>query len=180
MKVLIACEFSGRVRDAFIANGHDAISCDLIPTESPGPHIIGDVLNHLDKDWDLIIAFPPCTYLAVSGASWHYDTQEMHAAINFVKNIWNAPCNRLAIENPIGALSTWWYKPSQYIQPWEYGHGETKRTCLWIRNLPYLVPTNIVPGRNPRIHRMSGSWKRERSLTYPGIAKAMADQWGHA
>lgn len=179
MRVLIACEFSGRVRDAFIARGHDAVSCDLMPTEAPGPHIQDDVLNHLEG-WDQIIAFPPCTHLAACGAQWHYQTERTDDAIRFVYKLWNAPCTRLAIENPVGTLSKWWTKPSQYIQPWQYGHGETKKTCLWLRGLPLLKPTKIVEGREQRIWRMSESPTRshDRSLTYPGIAEAMAEQWG--
>lgn len=177
MNILVGCEFSGTVRDAFIRRGHDAVSCDIIPSESPGPHIQDDILSHLEG-WDMIIAFPPCTYLARSGASWHYQTPEMYEAIEFVNAIWNAPCPKLCIENPVGALSTHWFPPSQYIQPWEYGHGETKKTCLWHRSLPYLEPTNIVPGRVARIHHLGSTRKRERSLTYQGVADAMAEQWG--
>lgn len=176
MRVLAACEFSGRVRDAFIARGHDAVSCDLEPSLSPGPHIQDDVRRHLEG-WDLIIAFPPCKYLCASGASWHYGSPRMGEAIGFVRELANAPCERIAIENPIGALSTHWRKPDQYIQPWEYGHGETKRTCLWLKNLPRLMPTDVVNGRETKVWHMSSAWSRVRSLTYPGIATAMADQW---
>lgn len=178
MRVLAACEFSGRVRDAFAARGHDAWSCDLLP--APGRHICGDVREHLEG-WDLIIAFPPCTYLCSSGARWWRNRQaEQQAAIEFVRLLWDAPCTRVAIENPIGRLSTVWRRPDQIIQPWMFGHGEVKATCLWLRGLPLLHPTEVVSGRSARIHRMPDSSRRSliRSLTYPGIAKAMAEQWG--
>jgi hypothetical protein len=177
MKILVACEFSGIVRDAFIAKGHDAISCDIIPSEKSGPHIQDNVLNHL-QGWDMIIAFPPCTYLAGSGAQWHYGTDQMWGAIDFTESLYEAPCNKVAIENPVGALSTFFMKPTQYIQPWQFGHTESKKTCLWLYGLPKLIPENIVENHGSRIHRLSSSCKRERSLTYPGIAKAMANQWG--
>lgn len=180
MKVLIACEFSGTVRNAFIAKGHDAVSCDILPTESPGPHLQCDVLTILDQDWDMMIAHPPCTHLAVSGARWWKDKkQEQIEAIAFVQALINAPIPRIAIENPIGKLSSAIRKPDQIIQPWQFGHGETKATCLWLKGLPLLVSTNVVDGRENRIHRMpptADRWKK-RSLTYRGIAEAMASQW---
>lgn len=181
MKVLVACEYSGRVRDAFRALGHDAVSCDLLPSEQPGPHIQGDVLDVLDDGWDLLIAHPPCTHLAASGARWWKNKgKEQEEATKFVFALAQAPIPRIAIENPIGYLSTAWRKPDQIIQPWQFGHGETKATCLWLQNLPKLQPTNVVEGREARVHRMSPSpdrWK-ERSRTYQGIAEAMAVQWG--
>ena len=181
MKVLIACEFSGIVRNAFIAEGHNATSCDLLPTELPGPHIQGDITQILSQNWDLMIAHPPCTHLASSGARWFPLKQlEQKAAIEFFLLLVNAPIPKIAIENPIGIMSSKHKKPSQYIQPWEYGHGETKRTCLWLKNLPKLQPTNIVSGRDPKIHYMSPGPDRakNRSRTYIGWAKAMAAQWG--
>lgn len=180
MRVLIACEESGTVRDAFIKRGHDAVSCDIIPTSSPGPHLEGDVLGILDG-WDMMIAFPPCTHLAVSGARWFKDKQvEQAKAIRFFMALADAPIEKIAIENPISIMSTRWRKPDQIIQPWQFGHGETKATCLWLKNLSLLVPTNIVQGREARIHRMppGPDRARERSKTFQGIADAMADQWG--
>ena len=183
MRVLVACEFSGVVRDAFIERGHDAWSCDLLPTERPGPHIQGDVLAVLDDGWDLMIAHPPCTYLAASGARW-WATRvwEQDAAVGFVCSLLDASIPRIALENPVGALSRRVRKPDQIIQSWQYGHGETKATCLWLKGLPLLTPTNVVDGREARVHRMSAGpnrW-RERSRTLPGIAAAMAAQWGGA
>lgn len=184
MKVLIACEYSGRVRDAFRAAGHNAWSCDLLESErdDTGNHIIGDVLDHLHCGWDLMIAHPPCTHLAVSGARWFADKREEQAqAIEFFLSLARAPIPKIAIENPVCIMSSVWRKPDQVIQPWMFGHGETKATCLWLKGLPHLVPTNIVPGREPRIHKMPPSpdrWK-ERSRTYVGVAEAMADQWGN-
>lgn len=181
MKVLVACEFSGIVRDAFIARGHDAISCDLLPTERDGPHYQGDVRNLLSQQWDLMIAHPPCTFLARSGARWHSGSKEQKEALEFVRMLGMQSIERIAIENPIGAISTHIQKPSQIIQPWQFGHGETKATCLWLKNLPCLHSTNIVPGREPRIHHMvpqnPNRWK-DRSRTFQGIADAMAEQWG--
>ena len=181
MKVLVACEFSGRVRDAFIAKGHDAWSCDILQSDAPGPHIQGDVSNVLDQGWDLMIAHPPCTHLAVSGARWFKEKQREQAeALTFVKILMDAPIPRIAIENPISIISSKIRKPDQIIQPWQFGHGEVKSTCLWLKGLPLLIPTNIVEGREPKVHRMhpgENSWKL-RSLTYQGIATAMADQWG--
>jgi len=181
MKVLIACEFSGVVRDAFIAQGHDAMSCDLLPTEVEGPHYQGDVCNLLHTVWDLIIAFPPCTYLCSSGARWWKDkVVEQHDALQFINMLLWADADKIAIENPIGILSTRYRKPDQIIQPWMFGHGETKATCLWLKRLPLLQPTNVVEGREARIHKLAPSPNRskERSRTYTGIAKAMAEQWG--
>ncbi len=183
-RVLVACEFSGIVRDAFIAAGHDAVSCDLLPSERPGPHIQGDVfdaIHHFGRI-DLLLAFPPCTHLAVSGARWWPDKQKEQAeALWFVWRLMQTPsADRIAIENPIGRISTAIRKPDQIINPWEYGHGEVKATCLWLDNLPKLVPTDIVEGRTPRVHHASPGpdrWK-ERSRTLPGIAAAMAEQWG--
>jgi hypothetical protein len=185
VRVLVACEFSGIVRDAFRAKGHDAWSCDLLPSEQPGPHQVGDVLSIL-KDpgmgrWGLMVAFPPCTHLAVSGARWWKDKKkEQQEAIDFVYALAFATVPRIAIENPIGILSTKLRKPDQIIQPWQFGHGETKATCLWLKNLPKLEPTNIVAGREARVHRESPGpdrWKK-RSRTLQGIADAMAAQWG--
>lgn len=182
MRVLVACEFSGIVRDAFIAQGHDAVSCDLLPTEKPGPHIQGDVLEVLGGNWDLMIAHPPCTYLARSGARWWPNKlPEQAEAIDFVYQLLNAPIPLIAIENPIGILSTRIRKPDQIIQPWMFGHGETKATCLWLKGLPLLTPTNIVDGRASRIHHEQPGperWKN-RSRTLPGIATAMAQQWSN-
>ena len=181
MKVLVACEYSGKVRDAFKARGHDAWCCDLLPTDVEGQHIQGDVLDVLDQGWDLMIAHPPCTHLAVSGARWFKDKQqEQHEALEFVKALLDAPIDKIALENPISIISSKIRKPDQIVQPWQHGHGETKATCLWLKGLPKLVPTDIVEGRKARVHMMPPSkdrWKL-RSETYSGIAKAMADQWG--
>jgi hypothetical protein len=187
MKVLVACEFSGIVRDAFIARGHDAVSCDVLPSERPGPHFPGDVRDILDGlvwgPWDLMIAHPPCTFLAVSGARWFAQRREAQAeALEFVRLLLDAPIQRIALENPISVISSAIRKPDQIIQPWQFGHGETKATCLWLKGLPRLEPTNVVDGRDARVHRMAPGperW-RERSRTFPGIAAAMADQWGAA
>jgi len=181
MNVLIACEFSGTVRDAFIKRGHNAISCDLLPTEREGPHYQMDVLKVLDHGWDLMIAHPPCTFLAASGARWWKGReQEQQDALFFVLTLMNCDIPRVAIENPIGRISSGFRKPNQIIQPWMFGHPETKATCLWLKNLPLLKPTNIVDGRKPRVHFESPGperWKH-RSITYQGIADAMAEQWG--
>lgn len=181
MRVLVACEYSGTVRDAFAARGHDAWSCDLLPTERLGNHIHGDVLQHLHRNWDLMIAHPPCTHLAVSGARWFKDKLiEQAEALDFVRRLLDAPIPRIALENPISIISSRIRKPDQIIQPWQFGHGETKATCLWLKNLPKLLPTNIVEGREARIHKMPPGpdrWK-ERSRTFEGIAQAMAQQWG--
>lgn len=183
MKVLCACECSGAVRDAFIAKGHEALSCDLLPTETPGPHYQGDVRDVLSFPWDMIIAFPPCTDLTVSGARWHPAKRmngSLYAGASFFMLFAKHDCQKIAIENPVGIMSSLWRKPDQVIQPWQFGHGETKATCLWLKGLLPLKPTNIVDGRDNRIHRMAPGpdRARERSRTYPGIAQAMADQWG--
>ena len=183
MKVLVACEFSGAVRRAFRALGHQAYSCDLIHAEDGHDyHYQCDVRTLLDRDWDLLIAHPPCTHLAVSGARWFKDKiDEQNDALEFVRTILGAPAKRIALENPISIISSRIRKPDQIIQPWQFGHGETKATCLWLKNLPKLVPTKIVEGREPRVHHASPGpdrWK-ERSRTLPGIAEAMAEQWGH-
>jgi len=189
MRVLVGCEFSGTVRDAFIRRGHDAMSCDLLPTERPGPHFQGDVLSILGDGWDLAVFHPPCTYLTVSGNKWmkpeYRDRfpdrpRQREEAVEFFMALANAPIPRIAIENPIGIMSTRWRKPDQVVQPWMFGHGEVKATCLWLKGLPLLAATLVVPGRNPRLHRMPPSrdrWK-ERSRTYQGVADAMANQWG--
>jgi len=180
-RVLIACEFSGTVRDAFKERWHYAQSCDLLPSEKPGEHYQGDVRDILSDGWDLMIAHPPCTHLAVSGARWFkFKQQEQQEALEFVMELMEAPIPKICIENPISIISTRIRKPDQIIQPWMFGHGETKATCLWLKNLPKLEPTNIVEGRDSRIHKMPPGpdrWK-ERSRTYPGIAQAMAAQWG--
>jgi hypothetical protein len=191
MKVLIACEYSGAVRDAFIKRGHDAWSCDLLPTDSSGPHIQGDVLEILNQGWDLMIAHPPCTHLAVSGARWFKNKQvEQKEALDFVKALLNAPINKIALENPISIISTEVRQPDQIVQPWMFGHEITKSTCLWLKNLPLLVPTNIVGKGKKHITKSGKSipewynlpetkdrWKK-RSKTFEGFAKAMAEQWG--
>lgn len=186
MKVLIACEFSGVVRDAFLKRGHDAMSCDLRPTETPGPHYQGDVfdlIGNYGHGFDMMIAHPPCTHLAVSGAR-HFAAKRadgrQQEAVAFFMRLANCGIERIAIENPVCIMSSLYRKPDQIIQPWQFGHGETKATCLWLKNLPKLQPTNIVEGRNPRVWKMppSPERERERSRTYPGIAEAMSDQWG--
>ena len=187
MRVLVACEFSGVVRRAFRALGHDAWSCDLLPSEDGSPHHIKDSIFHrsvLTEGWDLMIAHPPCTHLAVSGAR-HFAAKQadgrQQAALDFVQALMDAPIPRIAIENPISIISSRIRKPDQIIQPWMFGHGETKATCLWLKGLPKLKPTNIVEGREARVHRMPPGpdrWK-ERSRTYQGIADAMAQQWGN-
>jgi site-specific DNA-cytosine methylase len=186
VRVLVACEYSGRVRDAFRALGHDAWSCDLLPSETPSLHHyerpIQEVLE-LKRGWDLLIAHPPCTHLAVSGARYFKKKQadgSQLAALGFVRFLMEADVPRICIENPISIISSRIRKPDQIIQPWQFGHGETKATCLWLKNLPPLKPTNVVEGREQRVWRMPPSpdrWK-ERSRTYEGIAAAMAAQWG--
>lgn len=180
LRVLIACEFSGIVRQAFTARHCDAWSCDLLETEHTGQHYQCDVSDILYQQWDIIIAHPPCTYLASSGARWWASRrQEQQRALAFVRMLLDAPCMHIALENPIGAISTHICKPSQIIHPWQFGHGEKKSTCLWLKNLPPLQPTHIVSGRLPRIHLVPPSldrWKI-RSRTYHGIADAMASQW---
>lgn len=183
MRVLVACEFSGIVREAFTARGHDAWSCDLLPSEIPSPKHLQLDAREIDLSaWDLLIAFPPCTYLCLAGARWWPRLQngEQEKAIHFFLRFFAADCPRIAIENPVGILSTRVRRPSQIIHPWQFGHGETKATCLWLFGLPALQPTEIVSGRTGRVHRASpggGRW-RERSRTLPGIADAMAAQWG--
>jgi len=186
LRVLVACEYSGAVRDAFRALGHDAVSCDLLPTETPGPHYQGDVRDLLvPGQWDLLVAFPPCTHLAVSGARWFAEkaaSGAQDAALDFVRTLLNAPVPAIAIENPVSIISSRIRKPDQTVQPWMFGHGEVKRTCLWLKGLPKLRPTQIVDGREPRVWRMGPSperW-RERSRTFAGIARAMAEQWSAA
>jgi site-specific DNA-cytosine methylase len=181
MKVLVACEFSGTVAEAFYRKGHAAMSCDLLPTESKiAPHYRGDVRDVLHQKWDLMIAHPPCTHLAVSGARWFKDKQaDQEQALEFVRLLLDSPIPRIALENPISIISSRIRKPDQIIQPWQFGHGETKATCLWLKNLPPLTPSNIVQGREGRVWKMPPGpdrWKH-RSRTLPGIAAAMADQW---
>ena len=199
MKVLIACEFSGIVRDAFKNRGHDAWSCDLLPTESEGNHIIGDVLKHLDDGWDLMIAHPPCTHLAVSGGRWFKDKQkEQIEAIDFFMALINAQIPKICVENPISVMSTKYRKPNQTIQPWQFGHTEYKATCLWLKGLTKLIPTCIVENKaiykrwvtskEEKIHHnvhlgfgfpwSSKECKQARSRTFEGIAEAMSKQWG--
>lgn len=205
MRILVACEFSGRVRDAFIARGHDAVSCDLLPTESPGPHIQGDALDVLGDGWDMMVAFPPCTHLCVSGARWWKEKQSdgrQQGAIEFFCRFMDAPVEKIAVENPVGILSSAYRKPDQYIQPFWFGDTVQKKTGLWLKNLPPLQPSNIVDRGlvyvDPRGHKHGGEhtlrakrsysplmllpkteerWKI-RSRTFQGIADAMAQQWG--
>lgn len=196
MRVLVACEYSGRVRDAFLAMGHDAMSCDLLPTDVPGPHYQGDVRDLLDDGWDLMIAHPPCTYLCSSGLHWNkrrpQRAQMTEDALEFVRQLLDAPINRIALENPVGCISTRIRKPDQTIQPWQFGHDASKATCLWLKNLPLLKPTLLVEGRlvngrsrwgnqtdsgQNRLLPSEDRWK-VRSETYEGIATAMANQWG--
>ena len=182
MKILIACEYSGTVREAFSKLGHDAWSCDILETEIPGNHLQCDVREILGEGWDMMIAHPPCTHLAVSGARWFKDKKvEQAEALEFVRLLLDAPIQRIALENPISIISSHIRKPDQIIQPWQFGHGETKATCLWLQNLPKLQPTNIVECREQRIWKMppgENRWK-ERSRTFEGIAQAMANQWGN-
>lgn len=181
MKVLVACEYSGRVREAFANLGHAAMSCDLLPSDILGNHYQGDIRDILGDGWDLMVAHPPCTHLAVSGARWFKDKQvEQAEALEFVRMLLDADIPKIALENPISIISSQIRKPDQIIQPWQFGHGETKATCLWLKGLPKLEPTNIVEGRKPVVHHASPGpdrWKL-RSLTYQGIADAMAAQWG--
>jgi hypothetical protein len=196
MKVLIACEFSGTVRDAFAALGHEAWSCDLLPSETAGSHYQGDVREMLDSSWDLMVAHPPCTYLSVSGMHWTTrglrDPKLTEEALDFVRLLMAAPIERIAVENPVSVISSRIRKPDQVIQPWQFGHDASKKTCLWLKNLPLLKPTKVVEPRlvegKPRWGNQTSSgqnklgpsadrWKR-RSETYPGIAQAMAIQWG--
>lgn len=201
MRILVACEFSGIVRDAFRAKGHSAVSCDLLPTEKPGPHYRCDVRKLLRMSWDMMIAFPPCTYLTCAGNKWfsakyadRFPTRQLKQkqAAAFFMCLANAPIEKIAIENPIGRMSTFWRKPDQIIQPYQFSHDARKATCLWLKGLPALRPTCVV---QPTIVRTRGGntmsrWhvecghkdrntrSRERSRTFPGIAEAMADQWG--
>jgi site-specific DNA-cytosine methylase len=181
MRVLVACEFSGVVRDAFKRAGHDAWSCDLLPTERKGKHYQRDVREVLGLFWDLLIAHPPCTHLAVSGARWFKDKRvEQEEALAFVRLLLDAPIPRIALENPVSIISSRIRKPDQIIQPHQFGHPENKTTCLWLKNLPPLVPTDPVLGLENRVHRMPPGpdrWK-DRSRTFAGIARAMAQQWG--
>lgn len=196
MRVLVACEFSGRVRDAFTARGHDAWSCDLLPSETPGNHIQDDVLLHIDDGWDLMIAHPPCTYLSRAGAHlWSVRQAAQQTALDFVLALWNSPIARVAIENPIGRLNRMWRYPSQVIQPYMFSDPWSKATCLWLKNLPPLFATNIVAvtPSQPRVAHMSAGRRsgttygafmhanrsaKARSRTFPGVAAAMALQWG--
>lgn len=194
MKVLVACEYSGRVRDAFRLKGHDAMSCDILPADVPGPHYQGDVRDLLQTNhWDLMIAFPPCTYLAASGMHWttrgFRDPQLTEDALSFVQLLLDAPIDKIALENPVGCISRRIRKPDQYIHPWQFGCPHSKKTCLWLKNLPVLKHTNVLPlpesgrwenqtksGQN-KLGPSDDRWKI-RSMTYQGIADAMADQWG--
>ena len=190
MRVLVACEVSGIVREAFRARGHEAVSCDLTPSEQPGPHYTGDVGDLLGEDWDLLIAHPPCTYLANSGVRWLSEDVDrwahLETACQFFNQLWAATIPRSCVENPIphkhAVQRLIGGRPMQIIQPWQFGHGETKATGLWLKGLPWLVPTEVVAGREPRIHRLSPGPDRARlrSRTYPGIGEAMAAQWGRA
>lgn len=184
MNVLIACEFSGVVRDAFIEQGHNALSCDLLPTDVEGPHYQGNILDIIDYPWDLMISHPPCTHLATSGArhfkeKWKDGRQALGVSffMSLIRRSEHIP--KVAIENPVCIMSSLYRKPDQVIHPWMFGDGEVKATCLWLKNLPFLVPTDIVEGRSNRIHMMPGSkdQAKKRSITYSGIAKAMAQQW---
>ena len=192
LKVLVACEYSGRVRDAFIARGHDAMSCDLLPTDVAGPHYQGDVFDIINDGWDLMIAHPPCTYLSVSGMHWTTrglrDPQLTEDALAFVQRLMNAPIERIAVENPISIISSRIRKPDQIIQPWWFGHDASKKTCLWLKNLPLLTPTGMLAGDaktrrgnqtasgQNKLPPSKDRWKI-RSETYQGIADAMAAQW---
>lgn len=188
MRVLIACEFTGTVRDAFRERGHDAVSCDFLPTTEPGPHIEGDVLDVLGNGWDLMIAHPPCTHLAVSGARWFKGKEKEQAeALQFVRDLLEAPIDKIALENPVSVISTRIRKPDQIIQPYQFGHPESKKTCLWLKNLPKLTPTDVLhrdgpwdnqtPSGQNKLGPSADRWKA-RSATYTGIASAMANQWG--
>jgi hypothetical protein len=190
MKVLVACEYSGTVRDAFIARGHDAMSCDLLPTEKPGPHYQGDVFDIIGDGWDLMIAHPPCTHLAVSGMRWFKEgVKPMYLqdqGIDFFMRLVNADIPKIAVENPVCIMSTKYRKPDQIINPWQFGHPEQKKTCLWLKNLPKIIETNNVYEymmtlplkERTKIHWMGSGHAKERSKTYQGIADAMAAQWG--
>ena len=194
MKVLIACEYSGRVREAFRALGHDAWSCDLLPSEDDSKyHYIGDVFDIMDNNWDLMIAHPPCTYLAVSGMHWttrgFRDPKLTEDALEFVQMLMDAPVEKICIENPVSVISSRIRKPDQIVQPWHFGEDASKKTCLWLKNLPLLVASNPLPGNDKtrranqtasgqnKLAPSADRWK-ERSRTYLGIANAMASQWG--
>lgn len=182
LRVLVACEYSGIVRDAFIEKGHDAMSCDLEKTDKEGPHYQGDVFDVIDAQWDIIIAHPPCTHLSVSGARHFKEKQQdgrQAQAISFFMKLVKFDIKKMAIENPVCIMSSLYRRPDQIIQPWQFGHGETKATCLWLKGLPLLIPTNIVEGRSDRIHKLPPTEDRAkiRSTTYQGIADAMANQW---
>jgi hypothetical protein len=193
VRILIACEYSGRVRDEFLKLGHEAMSCDLLPTDAPGPHYQGDVRDVLDYPWDMMIAHPPCTDLAVSGAAWFAKKRmagQQQASASFFMMLAKADIPRIVIENPVCVMSSLWRKPDQTIQPWMFGHMEQKATCLWLKNTPPLAPTNVVKeqmmllprNQRERLHYLPPSedrWKL-RSETYLGIAQAMASQWGAA
>jgi hypothetical protein len=192
MRVLIACEYSGTVRDAYIKQGHDAMSCDLLPTDSVGPHYQGNVFDVINDGWDLMIAHPPCTYLSVSGMHWTTrglrDPQLTEDALEFVRQLLNAPINKIAIENPVSVISSRIRKPDQIVQPWWFGDDASKKTCLWLKNLPHLTPTNMLPGDSKtrranqtetgqnKLPPSKDRWKI-RSKTYQGIADAMSQQW---
>lgn len=194
MRVLVACEYSGRVRDAFIKLGHDAVSCDFRPSDTKGPHYQGDVTDILQDGWDLMIAHPPCTYLCRSGLHWNSRTkgrnEKTEQALAFVQLLMNYPfIPKIALENPVGCISTRIRKPEQVIQPWQFGHPESKETCLWLKGLPKLVHTKVLPlpekgyWDNQTATGQNNSWMdqdrfRVRSITYLGLAKAMAEQWG--
>lgn len=184
MRVLVGCEFSGTVRDAFIRRGHDAVSCDLLPSEVGGPHIQGDLtyaLYFFPDKWDLLICHPPCTHLASSGAKhFRWKEKEQKAALEFVRMLLAAPVPHICLENPVSIIATRIRPPDQTIEPWMFGHGETKKTCLWLKGLPHLRATTRVKGRYPATSLVSQSddrWKI-RSRTYFGVAEAMAEQWG--
>lgn len=180
-RILVACEFSGTVRDAFSAIGWDAWSCDLLPSQSHGQHFQRDVREVISDGWDMMICHPPCTHLAVSGARWFKDkVKEQAESLEFVRFLLDAPIPRIALENPVSIISSRIRKPDQIVQPWQFGHGETKATCLWLKGLPKLQPSQIVSGREARIWKLPPGPDRwmERSRTFPGIARAMAEQWG--
>jgi len=192
MRILVACEYSGVVRDAFIRGGHTAMSCDLLPTDAPGPHYLGDVSDVIADGWDMMIAHPPCTYLSVSGMHWTTrglrDPKLTEDALAFVQLLLDAPIKKIALENPVSIISTRIRKPDQIIQPWWFGHDASKKTCLWLKNLPPLVPTDKLPGDNKtrranqtpsgqnKLGPSADRWKL-RSATYQGIADAMVAQW---
>ena len=187
MKVLVACEYSGNVRDAFIKKGHEAMSCDLMDTDVAGPHYKGDVFDIINDGWDLMIAHPPCTFLCTSGARWLNDhrypnrRKDREEAAEFFMKLYNSNIPKVCCENPVGYMTPYFRKPDQYVKPYEYGHPTTKKTGLWLKNLPKLASTDVVEGRENRVWKMPPSvdrWK-ERSRTYQGIAAAMAAQWGN-